>query len=182
MEQNKTAGPDTSRNYYEQFSKEQLIDLLMADSRNVVAMDGVWFQSVESELGMDAAMHHDEQAWKRYTVTEARRIRKFLNLPPRCGLKGLMQALPLRMVDRANVTSISLQDNRLLYRVVTCRVQEARTAKSMPLHPCKSAAVYEYSLFASTLDDRIRCRCVSCYPDLSDECSDCACCWEFTLD
>ena len=142
---------ETGRGLYEKFTKDQLIDLLMADSRNIVAMDGVWFQSVERELGMDAAMHHDEEAWKRYTVTEARRIKKFLGLEEHPGLEGLMRALPLRMVDRANETSVELLENRLLYKIVTCRVQEARTKKNMPLHPCKSAAVFEYGFFASAI-------------------------------
>lgn len=172
---------ETGRQLYENFTKDQLIDLLMADSRNVVAMDGVWFQSVEKELGMDAAMHHDEEAWKRYTVTEARRIKKFLGLTEQPGLEGLAKALPLRMVDRANITSMEIIDNKLLYKVVTCRVQEARSKKGMPLHPCKSAAVYEYGYFASSIDERIKCRCVSCFPDIDVSCNDCACCWEFSL-
>ena len=172
---------DTGRELYESFTREQLIDLLMADSRNIVAMDGVWFQSVEKELGMDVAMHHDEEAWKRYTVTEARRIKKFLGLKDDCGLEGLAQALPLRMVDRANNTSMEIIDNKLIYKVVTCRVQEARTGKGMPLHPCKSAAVYEYGYFARAIDERISCTCVSCYPDLDSSCCDCTCCWEFSI-
>lgn len=171
----------TGKELYESFSKEQLIELLMADSRNVVAMDGVWFQSVERELGMDAAMHHDEEAWKRYTVTEARRIKKFLGLSEAPGLEGLAAALPLRMVDRANETSCEITGNKLLYKIVTCRVQEARTKKGMPLHPCKSAAVYEYGYFATAIDERIKTKCVSCYPDLDEACNDCACCWEFTI-
>ncbi len=172
----------TGRELYETFNKDQLIDLLMADSRNIVAMDGVWFQSVEKELGMDAAMHHDEEAWKRYTVTEARRIKKFLGLSDNPGLEGLMKALPLRMVDRANESSCQIVDNKLIYKIQTCRVQEARTKKGMPLHPCKSAAVYEYGYFASSIDDRIKYRCISCYPDLDESCNDCACCWEFYIE
>lgn len=172
----------TGREFYEGFNKDELIDLLMADSRNVVAMDGVWFQSVEKELGMDAAMHHDEQAWKRYTVTEARRIKKFLGLGENSGLEGLMKALPLRMVDRANVTSCEMEGDCLNYKVVTCRVQEARSSKGMPLHPCKSAAVYEYGYFAKEIDSRIKCECVSCYPDLSEEGMGCACYWRFTIE
>lgn len=171
----------TGRELYESYTKEQLIDLLMADSKNVVAMDGVWFQSVEKDFGMDVAMHHDEEIWKIYTVAEARRIKKFLNLEETPGLEGLMKALPLRMVDRANETSAEIIDGKLIYKIVTCRVQEARTRKNMPLHPCKSAAVYEYSYFASAIDERIKCRCVSCYPDLCEACSDCACCWEFWI-
>ena len=50
------------------------------DAKNSVALDGVWFQSIERDLGMDAAMHHDQEAWKRFAATEARRIKKFLGL------------------------------------------------------------------------------------------------------
>lgn len=172
----------TGRELYESLSKDELIDLLMADSKNIVAMDGVWFQSVEKDHGMDEAMHHDEEAWKRYTVTEARRIKKFLGLSEKPGLEGLMKALPLRVVDRANDTTVEMIDGKVLYKVVTCRVQEARTKKNMPLHPCKSAAVFEYGYFATTIDERIKYRCVSCYPDLCDSCKDCACCWEFYIE
>ena len=83
-------------------SREKLEELLFIDSKNLIAMDGVWFQSIEKEMGMDAAMHHDEEAWKLYTRSEARRIKKFLGLPEKAGLDGLAEALKYRMVDRAN--------------------------------------------------------------------------------
>lgn len=160
-------------------TREQLIELLFIDSKNLIAMDGVWFQSIEKEMGMDCAMHHDEEAWKRYTRSEARRIKKFLGLSEHPGLEGLAKALPYRMVDRANQSETVLTDNKLIYKIVVCRVQEARTRKNMPLHPCKSAAVHEYGGFAEVIDDRIKCRCISCYPDVTDD--SCACAWEFWI-
>ena len=84
-----------------------------------------------------------------------------------------------RMVDRANPSETILKDNKLTYKITVCRVQEARTRKNMPLHPCKSAAVYEYSGFAEVIDDRIKCRCISCYPDVTDD--TCSCAWEFWI-
>ena len=39
--------------------KEKLIQLIEDYSKNWLAMDGVWFQSVEQKLGMDEAMYHD---------------------------------------------------------------------------------------------------------------------------
>lgn len=164
----------------EKLSREQLIELLLIDSKNLVAMDGVWFQSVEREQGMDCAMHHDEEIWKRYTRSEAKRIKKFLGLGEQPGLEGLARALSYRMVDRANPSEVGYRDGRLIYKILVCRVQEARTRKNMPLHPCKSAAVYEYGGFAEEIDDRIKCRCVSCYPDVTDE--SCSCAWEFWID
>ena len=164
----------------EKLSREQLIELLLIDSKNLVAMDGVWFQSVEREQGMDCAMHHDEEIWKRYTRSEAKRIKQFLGLGEHPGLEGLARALSYRMVDRANPSEVGYRDGRLIYKILVCRVQEARTRKNMPLHPCKSAAVYEYGGFAEEIDDRIKCRCVSCYPDVTDE--SCSCAWEFWIE
>ena len=164
----------------DKLSREQLIELLRIDSKNLVEMDGVWFQSAEREQGMDCAMHHDEEIWKRYTRSEAKRIKKFLGLGERPGLEGLARALNYRMVDRANPSEVSYRVGKLLYKILVCRVQEARTRKNMPLHPCKSAAVYEYGGFAEEIDDRIKCRCVSCYPDVTD--ASCSCAWEFWID
>lgn len=164
----------------DKLSREQLIELLLIDSKNLVAMDGVWFQSVEREQGMDCAMHHDEEIWKRYTRSEAKRIKQFLGLGEHPGLEGLARALNYRMVDRANPSEVSYRDGKLIYKILVCRVQEARTRKNMPLHPCKSAAVYEYGGFAEEIDDRIKCRCVSCYPDVTD--ASCSCAWEFWID
>lgn len=162
-----------------ELSREQLIELLLMDAKNLLAMDGVWFQSVERGLGMDAAMHHDAEAWKRYTRAEARRIKQFLGLGDHAGLDGLAKALPYRMVDRANPSELLRTDGRLICRILVCRVQEARARKQMPLHPCKSAAIFEYGEFAAEIDDRIQCRCISCYPDITDE--SCACAWEFRI-
>ena len=49
----------------EQFTKEQLIELLAVYAKNWLALDGVWFQSIEEKFGMDEAMLHDKQAWER---------------------------------------------------------------------------------------------------------------------
>ena len=43
---------ETLKNY----SKEQLIELIEGYCKNWLAMDGVWFQSVERKYGMDEAM------------------------------------------------------------------------------------------------------------------------------
>ena len=78
------------------FTKEELIDLIEIYSKNWLALDGVWFQSIERKFGMDEAMFHDREAWKIFTVIEARRIKEFLKLPEQAGLEGLAKALTLR--------------------------------------------------------------------------------------
>lgn len=142
-------------------------------------MDGVWFQSVEEKCGMDEAIYHDEQAWKRFTVIEAKRIKAFLGLPEHAGIDGLAKALQLRFYGNINEDTIEIDGNTLVYTAVDCRVQTARKRKRMPLHPCKSVGIIEYSGFAKTIDSRFICECSSCYPDITDE--TCCCKWKFTL-
>ncbi|MBE6032327.1 MAG: hypothetical protein E7224_03960 [Clostridiales bacterium] len=168
-----------NRERLQEYTKDQLIDLIEMYCKNWLAMDGVWFQSVESKFGMDEAMYHDEEIWKRFTVIEAQKIKKFLGLPEQAGLEGLKAALELRLYSNINDDEIIIEGNTLTYRTIDCRVQSARTRKGMPLHPCKPVGLVEYAGFAKTIDSRFTCECVSCYPDITDE--SCACCWKFTL-
>lgn len=163
----------------ESLSREQLLELLSIYSKNWQAMDGVWFQSVEGKYGMKEAMYHDVEAWKRFTVTEARRIKKFLNLPEYPGLEGLEQALQFRFYANLSHYQLIRQGDTLLYRVLECRVQQARTRKNLGLHPCKPAGLAEYAGFAKTIDGRITCQCLSCCPEVTDP--GCACAWLFRL-
>lgn len=63
--------------YLAELSKEQLLELIELYAKNWLAHDGVWFQSIERKFGMAEAMYHDEEAWKRFTVIEAKRIKEF---------------------------------------------------------------------------------------------------------
>ncbi len=160
-------------------TKEELIALIEIYSKNWLAMDGLWFQSIERENGIDNAMHHDEAVWSSFTVIEAKRIKKFLNLPEHAGIEGLKQALQLRLYANLNKNEIIVEGNSLIYKVRDCRVQSARTRKQMPLHPCKPVGIVEYSEFAKVIDSRFTCECVSCFPDITD--NTCCCVWKFTL-
>lgn len=160
--------------------QEKLIDLVEIYAKDWLAMDGVWFQSVETEYGMDAAMRHDIAIWERFTVIEAKKIKKFLGLPERPGLEGLAEALRWRLYAHINADEIRWEEGALIYRTLACRVQHAREAKGMPLHPCRAVGLVEYGGFARTIDPRIRCTCLSCYPEVTD--ATCHCAWRFTLE
>ncbi len=162
-----------------EYTKEQLIELIEIYSVNWLAMDGVWFQSIEKKFGMDEAIYHDIEAWRRFTVIEAKRIKKFLNLPDNSGLEGLEKALSLRFYANINDDQTVTEGNTLTYSAINCRVQRARQRKGMVFHPCKSVGIIEYSEFAKVIDSRFDCECISCYPDITD--NSCCCKWKFTL-
>ena len=159
--------------------REKLIELISDYAKNWLAMDGVWFQAVEGKRGMDEAVEMDVEAWRRFTVVEAKRIKAFLGLEEQAGLDGLSRALCLRLYAPLNRDAVEIEGNTLTYRVMTCRVQSARARKGMDFHPCKSVGLVEYDGFAKAIDSRFTSECVSCYPDITDE--SCACVWKFTL-
>ena len=165
---------------WKDMTREQLYQLIENCSKNWLAMDGVWFQSIEEQYGMNEAMKHDEAIWKRFTRIEARRAKAFLKLPDRAGLDGLRSALNLRMYANMCNDSAEIIDGVLIYKICDCRVQHARTSKGMPMHPCKSVGEIEYGGFAEIIDDRIRCECLSCFPDVTDPA--CSCSWRFTME
>ena len=169
-----------SDNLLENMSREELIQLIRIYSKNWLAMDGAWFQAVEKIRGMDEAMLMDSEAWKVFTVAEARRIKKFLKLPELAGLDGLAKALEIRFYANVNNGEIITENNTLIYKNTECFVQTARKRKNMEYHPCKSVGIIEYSEFAKVIDNRISCECISCYPDITD--NSCCCSWKFTLE
>ena len=120
----------------QELPREKLLELCEMFSKNWLALDGLWFQSIEQKRGMDEAVEHDVNAWARFTETEARRIKEFLGLPELAGLEGLRRALAFRLYAPLNRHETVLEGNTLTFYVQSCRVQDARARKGMPYHPC----------------------------------------------
>jgi len=160
----------------DELTKEELLELNKIYAKNWLALDGLWFQAIENKYGMEM----DGEAWKRFTVIEARRLIDFLGLGKNSGIAGLKKALCFRLYSPLNEDEISHEnDNVLIYRVKTCRVQHARRKKGLPDFPCKSVGIIEYSLFAKTIDERFKTEVLSCHPDITDAAYNCI--WKFAL-
>ena len=165
---------------YDHLSREQLENMVTDFAKRWLAHDGLWFQQVEKYYGMDEAIKLDAGAWEIFTVVEARRIMGLLDIEPGGGLQALKEALALRLYAFVNKQEIEEPDeNTLIFRMVDCRVQSARKRKQMDEFPCKAVGLVEYSGFASTIDPRIKTRCLHCPPDSHPE--DSYCVWEFTI-
>jgi hypothetical protein len=125
-------------------------------------------------------MSADADAWGRFARIEARRIKKRFGLPDHGGLDALATALSRRMYAAINRFRVERPDgNTLRFRMVDCRVQDARHRKGLPPFPCKPVGEVEFGSFAEEVDPRIRVRCVTCPPDEHREGTWCA--WEFEL-
>lgn len=167
-------------NDIQDLTKEQLLGLLQDASLNWLTHDGLWFRAVEERFGMETALALDTKAWEAFTVIEAKRIMKRLGMEPGGGIPSLVRALSFRLYARINEQEVLDQsENRCVFRMKTCRVQEARRRQGLPDFPCKSVGLIEYSGFARTIDPRIVTLCLSCPPDPHP--SDAWCTWEFRL-
>ena len=98
----------------EQLSKQELIELVHIFAKNMLALDGVWFQSIEAKLGMDEAIEHDQNAWRIYTAIEAKRIKTFLKLPEKPGINGLKKALDFHFNAFLNQTETRITEDTLI--------------------------------------------------------------------
>ena len=161
-------------------SREQL-EFLAADfAKRWLAHDGLWFQAVEREYGMEKAIELDARAWERFTVLEARRIMGFLGLKPGGGLPALKEALQYRLYSLLNRQEIVEEtETSFVFRMQDCRVQSARKRKGLPDFPCRPVGLVEYSEFARAVDARIETRCLACPPGPHPR--EYYCAWEFRI-
>ncbi|MHA1378133.1 MAG: DUF6125 family protein [Candidatus Helarchaeota archaeon] len=161
-------------------TKERLIGLIVDAAKNWLAHDGLWFQEVEKVYGMDKAIELDANAWRKFTVIEAKRIMQRMNIKHGGGIPSLIEALKYRLYAHINEQEIiEITDNRCIFRMNNCRVQAARKRRGLPDFPCKPVGLVEYSEFAKAIDPRIKTRCIACPPDVHPK--NYFCSWEFII-
>jgi len=165
----------------ERLSKEELIGLLQDAAKNWLAHDGLWFLSVEKAYGTEEAIELDRDTWEKFAVVEAKRIMKRVRIKAGGGIPALVQALRFRLYAFINEQRIEeIGPNRCVFKMVSCRVQDARKRKNLPDFPCKPVGTAEFREFAKTIDPRIHTRCIACPPDSQPR--EYWCAWEFTLE
>lgn len=161
-------------------SRETLEGMLLDFAKNWLAHDGLWFQAVEREFGMEAAIKLDTDTWERFTRLEAKRIMARHGIEENGGLEALKKALGFRLYAVLNEQTITEEkEDSFVFKMVDCRVQSARKRKNMPLFSCKAVGIAEYSGFAEAVDPRIKTECIACPPDGEER--DFYCGWRFFI-
>ncbi len=160
--------------------EEKLDELMEGAAINWLANDGVWFQAVEFEYGMNEAKRCNDSAWAHFSPMEAWSIKRMLGLPEQAGLEGLKKALQYRLYAYINKQSFTEETaNSFIFRMNECRVQLARKRKGLDDYPCKSGGMVEYTRFAETIDSRIKTECIACPPDPHP--AEYYCAWKFSI-
>ncbi len=164
-----------------EMAPEKLEELKSRVAKNWLVNDGVWFQAVEFDNGMNDAKRCNDSCWAQFSPYEAFAIKNFLKLDDQCGLEGLKKALNFRMYSLINEQSfVDEGPQSFVFQMNDCRVQSARKRKKLDDYPCKSAGLVEYEYFASAVDKRIKTECIGCPPD--DHPEEWFCAWRFTME
>ena len=159
--------------------QEKLLGLIDAMAINWLANDGIWFQTVEKNKDMYTSKRCNDTCWTRFSPLEASMIKSLLNIPEQGGMQGLERALNFRLYSRINKQTSEKEGEDLIFRMVTCRVQDARKSKGLEDYPCKSVGLVEYGEFAKAIDYRIKTECLACPPDKHPQ--EWVCAWRFYL-
>ncbi len=160
--------------------RETLESMLIDFAKNWLAHDGLWFQAIEQECGMETAIKLDTKTWEQFTKIEAKRIMERHKIPPNGGLPALKKALGFRLYAFLNEqVFVDEGEDSFIFKMVDCRVQSARRRKNLSLFPCKLVGIVEYAEFARVIDPRIKVECIACPPDSGDR--DYYCGWKFWM-
>ena len=163
-----------------QMDDKNMNEFMEVIAKSWLVNDGVFFQAIEFDYGMNDAKRCNDSCWAQFSPYEAFAIKRFLELPDGPGLEGLKEALQFRLYSLINKQSIIDEGpESFVFQMNDCRVQAARKRKKLDDYPCKSGGLVEYTYFARAIDKRIETECIGCPPDEHPD--DWFCAWRFSL-
>lgn len=176
----KLVGREADIQFLKEMPEEKLIDFLFLHIRDIFAVDGLYFLSIEKRFGTEPSVEIDQEVWEGMAVIEARRLRKTMGISGE-DIPSFMEALryscwSLDTEDK----EIEIEEKRGVFRNTNCRVQNTRISKGLNLFPCKGVRLGWMRAFAEKLNPKIRVNCIVCPPDERPEGVWCE--WEFLLE
>jgi len=164
----------------EKLPRETLIDIIEMLGKNWLTVDGLWFQNIEGEFGLETAVRFDEKMWERQSLAEAWRIKKVLKIAEKGPLAVAKANIFLTgYFNRA--VEVELQEispNKVIQTFIHCPNQESMIKHGQPVFACKKLGLTERVNFAKVIDPEVKVRCLTCPPDPHPP--NVWCQWEFT--
>jgi len=168
---------DANRDSLTSLGREQLIDLLCFQIRNIWRVDGLYFLGIERRFGTEAAAGIDEQCWKTMGKLEARQLKEMLG-PANGSVLEFMKRLGLTSwaLDQED-RQVEVHNDRGVFRVLGCGTQLTRIRKGLTEFPCRPVREGYLKAFAEEFDPSLTVNCKTCPP--GPHSSGVWCEWEF---
>jgi hypothetical protein len=172
------ASRDADRMMLTDMPKGELVELLLAQMRNLWAVDGLYFLGIEERHGTESATDIDGNVWAVMGKIEARRLKEILRIDGR-DIPAMIEALRHSSwsLDLEN-KDVAVAADTAIFRNTNCRVQQTRIKKGLSEFPCKRVRLGYLKSFAREFNPDIEVKCNVCPPD--EHPGDLWCEWEFS--
>lgn len=176
---NITTSQTTDHGLLSSLPKKTLLDLFQVHIRNIWRVDGLYFLGIEKAYGTEAASKIDEECWKTMGALEARQLKEIL-AAKEWSVPNVMRALRLTSwsLDQRD-KEVHVQEDRALFRVVSCNTQLTRLRKGLREFPCRPIREGYLQAFTRELNPNVAVICNSCPPGSHSENTWCE--WEFAM-
>ena len=163
-----------------EMDKDKLLELFRMQIKNIWRVDGLYFQGIEKRFGVEAATEIDKETWRILAKIEARDLKKLYGVDKVEEIKMFMEMLlNTSWALYQTKKKVEINGDTGVFKVVSCRVQEARLKKGLGVFPCKPVRLGYLEEFAREMNPDIKVEVVSCPPDEKD--SEFWCGWRFIL-
>ena len=167
-----------SKNALLQLSREELVDLIGEYMKLYMALDGLWFLSVEKEFGHDVTMKLDVEVWDSLIPREAKRISNVRKIEEG-SIEAVIEAFKFRPSFLTKEYNVIKDKNRAIVQVTRCRSLHAMERDKREVSSCSRVLENVYPKFAKGIDSRVKFRVLKAPPRKS---SDDTCCeWEIEI-
>ncbi len=173
---------DDDRKRLKETDIKNLLNLLSLQIRNIWRVDGLYFQGIEKKFGVESARDIDKDVWRLLAKIEARNLKKIMGATDVNNIEVFMNLLlntSWALYQTEKECFVSDDMKRGIFKVVSCKVQEARIKKSLDVFPCKEVRYSYLKSFAEELNPNIEVNVICCPPDKKP--LDYWCGWEFSL-
>jgi hypothetical protein len=169
---------DIDRKMLMEMPKGELVELLLAQMRNLFAVDGLYFLGIEERHGTESATNIDGDVWRIMGKIEARRLKETLKVDGK-DIPTMIGALMHSSwsLDSEN-KDVAVETDVAIFRNAACRVQQTRAKKGLSEFPCKRVRLGYLKSFAEEFNPNIEVKCNVCPPDEHPE--NLWCEWEFS--
>ncbi len=160
--------------------KDKLLDLFFIQIKNIWRVDGLYFQGIEKNFGVNNATEIDKNTWEVLAKIEAKDLKNLFDYSSVNNIESLMKLLlntSWALYQEEKKYSIDESKNIGEFYVIKCRVQETRIKKGLQVFPCKNVRLSYLKSFVKELNPKIDVEVISCPPD--EKKPDYWCGWRF---
>lgn len=150
---------------YQKLTKDQLIELVQMYGRLALTLDGLWFLGVEGRQGIEKAIEVDEEVWRQFGKTEAKRLKTFLRIDLVSQPEEICRIYLLTATFGNLGARAEIRGSKCYLSAADCHAQKTRVRKGTGEFPCKSVGVAYFDGFVKELNPGTKYRCVFCPPD-----------------